>query len=580
MTILKKDKTINFFFNIILLPLVVLSIYSFSFAIVSPNFLLKGVNYVFTDKLWKYSIFAMVFLALAFWETLKIKRVKIDKISFQYSIKKIPLSGFLLLLLPLTPIVQYMITNHYMLTIVDFILIPLFFVLFSSLYIFIIPVFIGHEDATRTLMIMGSTFSFVIICMPLLSQRFAWFEQGRMRIQLLIMGGIFIFLWLLDKIKSKWIFNAFLLIFFLSNSLTQLFLQLKLNPIGINNSQNQIITALSEKTPVLTPNIYLLVYDSYVSEETMKQYGIDNTSQENFLKDLGFQIYPRIYSIATPTIESMSRVFEISNGLNGNIRKGVSGDGLVQKTFRDLGYKTYGIFPNDYMFRGISSSYDYSFPSIITPMYKQTISSVLIGEFRFDFGFTNIPHVQFVTQKDTILNSDLGKMVFLYSHSNYPNHSHFHGACLENQTDLYKQGLVKANTEMKKDVEDILAHDKNAIIIVAGDHGPYLTKNCASASQGGKYSISEISRLDIQDRFGTFLAIYWPENNSQKFDDIKVLQDVFPSVFAYIFQDEGILESRVFPNTDSDPVISGASVVNGIIHGGINNGEPLYLSTK
>ena len=94
------------------------------------------------------------------------------------------------------------------------------------------------------------------------------------------------------------------------------------------------------------------------------------------------------------------------------------------------------------------------------------------------------------------------------------------------------------------------------------------------------YDISEISRLDIQDRFGTFLAIKWPTKNFEQYDDIIILQDLFPAVFAYIFQDVSLLDAKIEPITDQDYIISGAKVVDGIIEGGINDGEPLFVGVK
>ena len=41
----------------------------------------------------------------------------------------------------------------------------------------------------------------------------------------------------------------------------------------------------------------MLTYDSYVGQETMQQYGIDNRSQEEYLLQRGFKIYPQNYSI-------------------------------------------------------------------------------------------------------------------------------------------------------------------------------------------------------------------------------------------------------------------------------------------
>ena len=70
---------------------------------------------------------------------------------------------------------------------------------------------------------------------------------------------------------------------------------------------------------------------------------------------------------------------------------------------------------------------------------------------------------------------------------------------------------------MKQDIEAIIANDPEAIIVIAGDHGPSLTKNCSILGKDD-YNLSEISRLDIQDRFATFLAIRWPTKDFEKYD--------------------------------------------------------------
>jgi len=115
-------------------------------------------------------------------------------------------------------------------------------------------------------------------------------------------------------------------------------------------------------------------------------------------------------------------------------------------------------------------------------------------------------------------------------------------------------------------------------VIVAGDHGPYLTKNCLTTEE--EYDISEINRLDVQDRNGTFLAIKWPSSNFEEYDDITVLQDLFPAIFATIFEDQGLLESRIEPITDNGTRISGVEVSDGIIVGGMNDGEALFINDE
>jgi hypothetical protein len=280
----------------------------------------------------------------------------------------------------------------------------------------------------------------------------------------------------------------------------------------------------------------------------------------------------------------MSRVLNASTEYYGDKRRGVSGDGVIQKILDDLSYKTYGLFYSDFMFRGYGDSYDYSTPEkkSILPPYVQLLKAIFLGEFRFNIenvGFVKHTKNKFAETKQSIFEDiSGGKQIFIYMHSNLPSHSQNSGACLANEIELYKERVAKANIEMRQDINLIIANDPGAIVIVAGDHGPYLTRNCDTTT--GSYDISEISRLDIQDRHATFLAIRWPTGDFVKYDDITVLQDLFPAIFAYLFKDPTILESKINPIIPIPNSISGASVNNGLIIGGINDGEPLFLSGK
>lgn len=90
--------------------------------------------------------------------------------------------------------------------------------------------------------------------------------------------------------------------------------------------------------------------------------------------------------------------------------------------------------------------------------------------------------------------------------------------------------------------------------------------------------VNDINRLDIQDRFGTFLAIKWPTANYASFDQITVIQDLFPVIFSYIFEDTSLLEMKVEPVTQFRFTTSNAYVDRGIIQGGVDDQEPLFLS--
>jgi len=292
------------------------------------------------------------------------------------------------------------------------------------------------------------------------------------------------------------------------------------------------------------------------------------------LNELGFIGYPHTYSVENYSLASMSKVLNVSTDSYGNFRRAVSGDGIVQNSLRSFGYVTYGLFASDYYFLEVEPTYDHSIPGRATSP-GILIRAIFMGEFKFDVSYNKIPREQFTETRLEIFENVSKQPRFVYTHSDLPGHSQNSGSYQDDETLLYQERLLDANAEMRQDITSILENDPGALIIVAGDHGPYLTKNCASIEDG--YAASEISRLDIQDRFGTFLAIRWPPGgNTFKYDDITVLQDIFPAVFAYMFTDEQLLESKISPITNSTIV----RVENGLIVGGMDDGEALFLTGK
>lgn len=575
---LKRFFEVNFFFSNVLVPAIASGLYCGSFAYFSSHFLLEGVNYVFVSRLGKYLGVIVIGVLLNFLVMLKTK--KGTRLTFKHLNEKFYPGDVLLLLLPLTPVVQYVLNNQEILSPVDSLFVLIIFLFFAGFYTFAIPALLGIFMSTRTLMILGLAFSFTIVSMALLSDHFAWFERGSLKTQLVVLGGVFSIVWLLYALNQRTVLYLFIVANFVVNSSVQLFVQGKsVDASSLPFEENKLLSLVGKRTPAITPNIYLLVYDSYVSNETMSFYGIDNSAQEDYLSEQGFNIYPRTYSIAPKTTETMSRVLNASAEVYGNLKKGVSGDGITQNILRDLGYKTYGLFYSDFMFRGYGESYDFSIPERSVPPFVYLLKAIFIGEFRFDIenvGFSEQTRDQFVEAKQKVLEDISLNPVFVYMHTDRPNHTQTSGACLPNEAALLEKRLAEANLEMRQDLDLIIANDPGAIVIVAGDHGPHLTKNCFETT--GVYDISEISRIDIQDRYGTFLAIRWPTEDYVNYDEITILQDLFPSVFAYLYKDATILEAKIEPIIPIPNWISGASVNNGVIIGGIDDGEPLFVS--
>ena len=146
--------------------------------------------------------------------------------------------------------------------------------------------------------------------------------------------------------------------------------------------------------------------------------------------------------------------------------------------------------------------------------------------------------------------------------------------CKDNEENLWKQDLDIANREMKNDIGDLEDVFNKSFIIIAGDHGPYLTKNCTSLKQ---YESKDITRLDVQDRYGTFLAIRSPDGISLNFEK-KILQNVLLYVSEKLYKNDVDLNKYIneeFINNSELP--SEINIFNNLIQGGIDNNQPLFF---
>ena len=191
-----------------------------------------------------------------------------------------------------------------------------------------------------------------------------------------------------------------------------------------------------------TPDIYLLTYDSYVAQETMRQYGIDNSAQERHLVEKGFKLYPKAYSIKSDSRGTMARVLEMSDELVQKNAFSTAGNSLVTKSLEDLGYDTYGIL-TPYLLASPNIGYGTSFPELASGA-AAVYAGVESGQFSFDLIDKTYNHSRsdFIDKKTADIRRARRKPKFMYTHTG-PGHSQNSGSCLWNETELLKSDLLK-----------------------------------------------------------------------------------------------------------------------------------------
>ena len=576
----------NFFIHAIVITSLLL-LYTLSSIFLLPG---KGINILFISQFWKLLLLALLVLISALSCFLYFKKDK--TLEYKKIFEKAELGDFCIALIPLSPIVQYIFHNQDILNFHKSLIVFAFFALIAIVICVIIPLILSVFISKRNLQIASSAFLYAIFNMASLAATNQWHQQGVFLIQALTFVAVLAILLIISTI-AKQKFNAIVFIFFIANLVTAFISTAPSQKTTDNFSEKiaklPIYSEVINKDIANKRNIIFLSYESYTNNETLKGYGFDNSEQVNFLNNNGFHIYNNAYSTGPCTHSSMGNVFSVGKDMHpeyGSImyersRKHIVG-GAVQTLLQSKGYKSLGVFKTDSFFRGIMLNeikYDYYFPPLTGDESSLLISSILEGEFRHEAGYEKIDHQLYTAGKlQALAQKQLSPYIF-YSHSTLPGHSQNTGRCMDNDTPKYFEGLRKANIEMRADIETAIQNNPKAIIIVSGDHGPYLTKNCAFlARMGDAITTNDVNRLDIQDRHGVLLAIRWPEKEYATKHNIVTLQDIFPAIFSYMFNDNGIFNKTRTERVTlySDRVLKGVKVIDGVIKGGKDNNLPLF----
>lgn len=497
---------------------------------------------------------------------------------------------FFLLALPLSPVINYTLINTEYLTSSG--LLYLFattftFILFLS---FILPIIFSYFASINILIISGLSLSFTILSMPkiyfgnyLLGNLF--FTQG---LYLVISFTSLYLLYLFDKKLTYITVILFMIAGTVYNFSNYYLHNTSISKAEIKKSDKLLKFINNENNKIIRKkNIYLLVYESYGNLETIDYYGFDNSEQVEFLEKLGFKVYHGIYSNASASESSTAKILDINGKLYPShdgpktsfYRPYLSGNTFATDIFKYNGYKTIGLFPHSFFFQQPIGWDEYQPKEITGDLGGEILTkSIFEGFFRHDVFTDYFDYNNYLQFKKKYLTSNKKDTLF-YTINKLPGHSGHSTRCNDDDKKIYFKGLRKANVEMKNDVLNVLKNDPNSIIVLVGDHGPYLTKNCSGLQD--LYDTSVINKYDLQDRYGTFLSIYWPKDIKGIDYNIQMSQDIFPAILSKITNnnnlfDELKVERKFFWDWEVNWTVGGVNVNEGVIKGGIDSGKPLF----
>ncbi|WP_375748240.1 YidC/Oxa1 family membrane protein insertase [Vibrio sp. HN007] len=565
--------------NINVKSIVNLAIYVFVSSLIFKELFNIGIVRKLSLSLYILSIgflaLSIVFALLTSWQTKDNNGSTITLFDKTSSVKiNISAIDLLFLLLPISFVAQYALANQDIMKLSEQLVFISICTLCFFVYIWLVPYVLSKFTSTTGFVEFSLSLSLVYVTLPILASQNGWYDQPDIALLLASLLVLFGFVHLMYRYKRKLLW-AFSVVFFLV-SFSVNFLKSDESLYNIKSVKVDYSNFIPSQQLTRKPDIYLLTYDAYVANGTMAKYGIDNSEQEEYLAERNFKMYPKTYSLARSTLQTMARVLEMSDNLPIPTRLSTAGNALVPSILEKNGYHTYGIL-TPYFFAAPVIGYQTFYPDQSSLLTSDSVYNGLKeGQFRFDLidETANYNHGDWITQKRQVMALDSESPKFMYTHTG-PHHSQNSGKCLDNETELFQQRLDDANTEMKEDIETILASNREAIIIINGDHGPYLTGDCKNLTG---IKDSDITKLHLQDRYGSFLAIRWPDNEYEKYDDIRVLQDTFNAVFKYLYQSDKVLNTPVSTASIKEGIsgIEDNIIQNGIIMLGKNKGEPLF----
>ncbi len=291
------------------------------------------------------------------------------------------------------------------------------------------------------------------------------------------------------------------------------------------------------------PNIYLIVADSYSNLAFLESIGADTGGFEAFLKSNGFRTYEDSFSNYHSTLSAMAAMlnmqhhYYVGSEAQGEITAGgrftISGNNNFVRNLANNGYRIHYLHQSAYMtLHGCSVDVETCFPNPGYAGARSVVNYALPGFLRVQDTWGTLPLSKLdaaITGKLDLLNSRQAN--FFYIHIYPPGHvdNRRKGICDETEEiQSYKQRVASANDHLEGMIRKVLVGDPDAVIVLAGDHGPFISNSC-------DFEENIDSVAEYRDRLGALLAIRWPGEYDGGYDDriksnINVLRYVLASL--------------------------------------------------
>jgi len=321
-----------------------------------------------------------------------------------------------------------------------------------------------------------------------------------------------------------------------------------------------------------TPNVYFILADSYSSFSYLNANSIDVSEFRSYLNGADFRLYDEVFSnyhattSALPAMLNMDHHYYLfnfkSSEVSRSLREIAGGRNNLVHTFRRNGYQIQYIHQWSYLLlHGCSA--DECFGSDRYGGARIVFNQILPAALRIRiWQETSLKAVK--VEVDRLLETDLtpGMSRFQYIHLYKPGHASNlrQGTCDQaKEVAQYSKQIEAVNKYLTIMIDSILSKDPTAVIVLAGDHGPFIENKCQR-----RFDISTLA--EYRDRVGVLMAIRWPSDYEGRYDDrIKTTVNTFRYVLASLADNESELLSTV---VSDDVYVMGDNDILKIIENG------------
>ncbi|WP_028388003.1 sulfatase-like hydrolase/transferase [Legionella fairfieldensis] len=391
-----------------------------------------------------------------------------------------------------------------------------------------------------------------------------------------------------SSLYSKWILFIFCSVLFFSmgyvlvNKITKnfIFILLLLNLVNLiplvkpkaSDYFHHLYTQNTSSEPSLKtkPNIFFILVDSLTSMKGMESLGIKKELEAfmNQLAQIGFTHYPDFYTSLQPTKYALLTYLNMSYKINEENAYRISKQELmsyslnksrIYHVLKKNGYTLNIIHQMEYFLTENCRADSCYFASKLEDYSSaQRIASILnfllplttyFARQNINLFFDPNKMIDNPNDRDTvgwftqftlhhISELNLHKPNFTYIHAfTFPGHTAEHICDEQKETEKYLERIQYTKKFINLVIDRIQTIDKNAIILIAGDHGPYIFNKCTREGIHKKEEVAE--------RQGAFLSIYWGDDYKGQYDaQIKSSHNLFRYLLAWLAKDEIFLSGR------------------------------------